>query len=129
MKPYQKISRWTPRVLCIIAILFISMFAFDAFSPEMTFWQNLGSLLMHLLPSFVLIAFLVVAWKWELTGGILITLVGLATAPFIYNLNFQRTQSVSTTIGAVLIVNLPFIVIGILFIVSYFMNRKRIAVE
>lgn len=129
MKPYQKISRWTPRVLCIIAILFISMFAFDAFSPEMTFWQNLGSLLMHLLPSFVLIAFLVVAWKWELTGGILITLVGLATAPFIYNLNFQRTQSVSTTIGAVLIVSLPFIVIGILFIVSYFMNRKRIAVE
>lgn len=129
MKPYQKIFRWTPRVLCIIAILFISMFAFDAFSPEMTFWQNLGSLLMHLLPSFVLIALLVVAWKWELAGGILITLVGLATAPFIYNLNFQRTQSVSTTIGAVLIVNLPFIVIGILFIVSYFLNRKRIAVE
>lgn len=124
MKPYQKILRWTPRVLCIIAILFISMFAFDAFSPGMTFWQKAGSLLMHLLPSFILVAFLVVAWKWELTGGILIALVGLAATPFIYNLNFQRTQSVSTTIGVVLMVTVPFIIIGVLFIVSYCLNRK-----
>lgn len=125
MKPYRKILRWTPRVLCIIAILFISMFAFDAFSPEMTFWQNLGSLLMHLLPTFILIAFLVVAWKWELTGGILITLVGLAATPVIYNLNYQRTQSVNTTIGIILMVTMPFIIIGILFIISYFINRKH----
>jgi len=100
------------------------MFAFDAFSPEMTFWQKAGSLLMHLLPSFILVAFLVVAWKWELTGGILIALVGLAATPFIYNLNYQRTHSVSTTIGIILMVTLPFVIIGILFIVSYFLNRK-----
>ncbi len=124
MKPYQKILRWTPRILCIIAILFISMFAFDAFSPEMTIWQNLGSLLMHLLPSFVLIAFLVVAWTWELTGGILIALVGLAATPFIYNLNFQRTHSVSTSVGVILMVTLPFIITGVLFIISYYVNRK-----
>lgn len=125
MKPYQRILRWTPRVLCIIAILFISMFAFDAFSPGRTFWQNIGALIMHLLPSFILIAFLVVAWNRELTGGILITLVGLAATPFIYNLNFQRTQSVGTTIGVVMMVTVPFIIIGVLFIISYFLNRKQ----
>jgi hypothetical protein len=80
---------------------------------------------MHLLPSFILIAFLVVAWNWELTGGILITLVGLAATPFIYNLNFQRTQSVGTTIGVVMMITVPFIIIGVLFIISYFLNRKQ----
>ncbi len=124
MKPYQKILRWTPRVLCIVAILFISMFAFDSFSHERTFFQNLGSLLMHLLPTFILIAFLVVAWNWELTGGILIALTGLAATPFIYNLNFQRTQSVSTSLGVILMITLPLIIIGALFIISYFINRK-----
>lgn len=124
MKPYQKILRWTPRVLCIVAILFISMFAFDSFSHERTFFQNLGSLLMHLLPTFILVAFLVVAWNWELTGGILIALTGLAATPFIYNLNFQRTQSVSTSLGVILMITLPLIIIGALFIISYFINRK-----
>ena len=124
MKPYQKILRWTPRVLCIVAILFISMFAFDSFSHERTFFQNLGSLLMHLLPTFILIAFLVVAWIWELTGGILIALTGLAATPFIYNLNFQRTQSASTSLGVILMITLPLIIIGALFIISYFINRK-----
>ena len=125
MKPYQKILRWTPRVLCIIAILFVSMFSFDAISPERTFWQNIGSLIMHLLPSFIMIAFLVVAWYWELTGGILIALVGLVATPFIYNLNLQRTGSVGTTLGVVLMITVPFIIIGALFIISYFLNRKQ----
>ncbi|MCU0457829.1 MAG: hypothetical protein MUE37_01900 [Bacteroidales bacterium] len=100
------------------------MFAFDSFSHERTFFQNLGSLLMHLLPSFILVAFLVVAWHWELTGGILIALVGLAATPFIYNLNFQRTQSVNTSLWVIVMINLPFIIIGILFIISHFINRR-----
>lgn len=125
MKPYQKILRWTPRVLCIIAILFVSMFSLDAISPESTFWQNAGSLLMSLLPSFVLVSFLVVAWKWELTGGILIAILGLAATPFIYNLNLQRTGSAGTALGVVLMITVPFIIIGALFIISYFLNRKQ----
>lgn len=115
--------------MCIIAILFISMFAFDSFSHERTLLQNLGSLLLHLLPSFILVAILVVAWYWELVGGILIALVGLAAAPFIYNLNFQRTQSVNTSLGVILMVTFPFILIGILFIVSHFVNRRIMAGE
>ena len=65
-----KIFHWVPRILCILAILLISMFALDSFSPERTFWQNLGAFLIHLIPSFALIALLIVAWKWELPGGI-----------------------------------------------------------
>ncbi len=125
MKPYQKILLWTPRILFIIAILFISMFAFDAFSPERNFWQNTAALLMHLLPSFVLVALLVVAWKRELTGGILITILGLAATPVLFNLNSQRHSTFGETLGIVLMLTLPFIITGILFIVSHYVNRRH----
>ena len=125
MKTSVKIAHWVPRILCILAILFISMFALDSFSPERTFMQNFGALLIHLLPSFVLIALLIVAWKWELIGGIIFTVIGIAASPFIYNLNFQRNHSVGASISSVLIVTLPFIVIGILFIVSHYLKKKE----
>lgn len=129
MKPYQKILWWTPRVLCIIAILFMSLFAFDVFSPGRTFWQNLGALLMHLLPSFVLVAILIFAWKWELIGGILITILGLVATPFLFNLNSRPDKTLVETLGIALMLTLPFIIAGILFIISHHVNNRASAGE
>lgn len=129
MKPYQKFLWWTPRVVCILAIAFVSLFAFDAFAPGRTFWQNLAGLLIHLIPSLVLIALLVVAWKWELIGGMLITILGLAATPVIFNINDRPGNTMVQTLGIALLVTLPFIIAGILFIVSHFVNKRRIPDE
>jgi hypothetical protein len=120
-----KIFHWLPRILCILAILFISMFALDSFSPERTFWQNLGAFLIHLIPSCVLIALLLIAWKWELIGGIIFTIIGLGMSPFIYSHNFHMNHSVGKSLGVILIITVPFIIVGILFIVSHFMKKKQ----
>ncbi|MGE5348118.1 MAG: hypothetical protein ACM3NP_02460 [Actinomycetota bacterium] len=125
MNTLEKLLHRTPRILFILAIAFISLFAFDAFSPGWTFLQNLGSLMLHLVPTFILIALLVVAWKWELAGGILITLVGLVVTPFLYNMNYQRTSSANSAFVVILMITLPFIIIGILFIISHFIKRKH----
>ncbi|MCU0379028.1 MAG: hypothetical protein MUC78_12310 [Bacteroidales bacterium] len=125
MTTTAKIIHWTPRVLCIVAILFISMFAADSFSSERTFFQNLGALMMHLIPSFMLVAFLIFAWKYEFLGGILFILLGLGFSFFIYNLNFDRTQSVSTALQATVMLTVPFVVVGILFIVSHHLKRRQ----
>jgi len=71
MKSSNKVLYWTARILCILAILFISLFALDSVSPERTFWQNTTALLMRLIPSAVLLAILIIAWKWEKVGGII----------------------------------------------------------
>lgn len=125
MSTSVKILHWLPRILCVLAILLISMFALDSFSPERTFWQNLGAFLMHLIPSFVLIALLIVAWKWELIGGITFATIGLAMSPFIYNHNFHMNHSVGKSLLVLLIVTVPFIIVGILFIVSHFVKRRQ----
>lgn len=125
MKISIKILHWTPRVLCILAILFISMFALDAFEGNAGFWQKIGDFLIHLIPTYVLIAALIVAWKWELIGGIIYCLIGLGFAPFIYLLNHNRNHSsVGQSLLNALIITVPFIIVGILFLVSFYYKKK-----
>jgi hypothetical protein len=127
MKTSVKLFHWLPRIICILAILFVSIFAADAFAPGLTLWQQLGAFFVHLIPSFVLIAILIVAWKWELVGGIIIALIGIATSPFIFILNHNRNHfSVGASLGVVLMITFPFIVVGILFIVSHMLKKKNL---
>jgi hypothetical protein len=124
MKTSAKLLHWIPRVLVILAILFVSMFAFDSFSPERTAWQNTIALLMHLSPSFVLLAILVVAWKWEKVGGIILTVVGVALSFSVFMLNFRRNHSVWMSLLIILMVCIPFVAAGVLFIVSDYKKKK-----
>ena len=118
-----KLFHWTPRIICILAILFVSLFALDAFEPGLTLWQQIGAFLIHLIPSFILLAILVVAWKWENIGGIIFIIIGLALSPFVFNMNFKMTHSIWMSLGIILMITIPFVVVGILFLMSY--NRKR----
>lgn len=120
-----KLLHWTPGVLCILAILFISMFAMDAFNPQLTLWHQIRGFLIHLLPSYILIAILWVAWKWERTGGIILTVFGLVTTPLVWNINYSMNHSVSTTLGVIFLITFPFILIGLLFIASHYAKKRQ----
>ena len=124
MKTSLKILHWTPRIFCILAILFVSLFALDAFEPGQTIWRQIGAFLIHLIPSFILTAMLVVAWKWELVGGIIFIAIGIGFTPFIYINNYQMNQSVWMSISIIATITLPFILVGVLFILNHFMRRK-----
>ena len=124
MKSSIAIVHWLPRILCVAAIFFISLFALDAFAPGLTFWQQIGAFLIHLVPSFILLALLILAWKWELIGGIIFILIGLGFSPFIYTHNYAMNHSVWMSISIILIITFPFVVVGILFIVSHFMKKR-----
>ena len=119
------ILHWTPRILCILSILFISIFAFDAFEPGLTIWQQLAAFAMHLLPSSILFMMLVVAWRWELAGGIVFMLLGLGLSPFIYTHNYAMNHSVSMSIGIIMMITFPFFLVGLLFVASYLVKKKQ----
>jgi hypothetical protein len=125
MKPSLKIIHWTPRILCILAILFVSMFALDSFSPGIPLWKQIVGFFMHMIPSFVLIIFLLVAWKWELIGGAIFIILGLGLMPFIYMMNYHMNHSVWMSLEVILLINAPFVVVGILFILSHFLKQKN----
>lgn len=112
------VLHWVPRILMILSILFISLFALDAFTPGNTLWQNIGSFLMNLIPSFILITILIIAWKWERTGGIILTILSLIFIVLVFNLNLRRNHSVLASLGIVAIICVPSLVAGILFLYS-----------
>ena len=126
MKKTLQILHWSPRILCIMAILFVSMFALDAFDPKLTLLQQIGGFLIHLIPSFVLLACLIVAWKWELIGGIILASIGIGFSPFVYQLNYHRIHDVGACLVILLMITFPFIVVGFLFIMSHIMKKKNL---
>jgi len=125
MTTKEKIIRWLPRLLCIGAILFISMFALDAFEPGKPFGQQLLDFMMHLIPTYILLLLLWVAWKKPFIGGILFAIIGIITSPFVYNLNYNRTHSVMTSLSIILMITVPFIVVGVLFLVSHKRDKSK----
>ncbi len=126
MKTSIRLFHWSPRILCILAVLFISLFAADSFAPGLTIWQQLGAFFIHLIPSFILLALLAVAWKWERIGGIIFMVIGFGLSPFVFMLNYSRNHSIGMSLVVILVITFPFIVVGILFIISHFMKKKNL---
>ena len=68
---------WAPRVLGILYILFLSMFALDVFGEQLSVGQTMIALAMHLIPSAVMIAAVAIAWRWPAIGGLIFIAAGL----------------------------------------------------
>ena len=68
---------WAPRALSTLFILFVSMFALDVFQEGHGFWQTLAALAIHLIPSFLMLATLLIAWRHEWVGAALFAVFGV----------------------------------------------------
>jgi hypothetical protein len=78
---------WTPRALSIVFIAFLSIFALDVFDEHLGLWRTVLALTMHLIPSFVLVAALVLAWRWEWIGAALYAGAGLLYVGWVVSLS------------------------------------------
>jgi hypothetical protein len=68
---------WTPRILGILFAAFISLFALDVFGAGYSAGELVVALLMHLIPTGLVVVALVIAWRWEWLGAILFAALGL----------------------------------------------------
>jgi hypothetical protein len=76
-KSIKQILFWSPRSLSILFVLFLSLFALDVFGEGYSFWETILALLIHLIPNFILVVALVLAWRWEWVGAALFTGFGV----------------------------------------------------
>ncbi|MBI5836407.1 MAG: hypothetical protein HZB25_04095 [Candidatus Eisenbacteria bacterium] len=112
----RNILFWAPRGLTFAFALFTSIFALDVFGHG-TIWQQQLALLMHLIPTFVLLIVLALAWRWEWIGGVIY--LGLAVAYFIFPPNHGRLGW-----DAYALIAGPMIVMGVLFLVGWFWREE-----
>jgi hypothetical protein len=68
---------WSPRIICILSAAFISIFAMDVFDEGRRVWETLLTLMIHLIPTFALVLTLIIAWRWEIVGGIVFNVLGI----------------------------------------------------
>ncbi len=115
MKDKKKLLFWIPRILSILFILFLSLFATDVFN-EYTFPDVLLALFMHLIPSFVLLAILVLSWKNDLCGGSLYFLGWIGFLLFFWNREHLGVQFLLFS---------PLLVTSLMFFVSYLINKRK----
>lgn len=105
---------WTPRVLGILYAAFISIFALDVFGEGHGFWGTALALLMHLIPTALIILVLVIAWRWGWAGALLYIGLGLW-----YSLGFARRHP-----EWILGIAGPVFLIGILFFLDWLYRTK-----
>ncbi|HEX6384502.1 MAG TPA: hypothetical protein VF177_07520 [Anaerolineae bacterium] len=108
-KSVKQILFWTPRVLSVLFAIFISLFAFDVFDEGYTFWQTILALLIHLIPTGIILLGLALSWRWEWIGAILFT--GLSV--------FYLVAAQGQHWSAYLLISGPLFLIGALFLLNW----------
>ncbi|MFA7707951.1 MAG: hypothetical protein WCX73_03305 [Candidatus Pacearchaeota archaeon] len=114
---------WSPRILTILFICFLALFSLDVFDGNSSLSQILLGLLMHNIPSLILLVVLIISWKYELFGAIAFALAGL-----FYILMIALPISINSfniyNFIAILTISLPAFIIAILFYLNYLKKKK-----
>jgi hypothetical protein len=101
----KRILYWLPRTLSLGLALFLSLFALDVFTEAYLFWETILALIIHMLPTCLILIVLAIAWHWERLGGSIFIILSIA---FLLLSRFE--------LEAFLIIGLPALVIGGLFL-------------
>lgn len=72
----KRLLFWAPQLLCVLFAVFVAIFALDVFSEHYGFWKTILALLIHLIPSGIILGILAISRRWEWAAGVL--LIGLA---------------------------------------------------
>ncbi len=114
----QQLLYWAPRALCIVFALFSAMFALDVFKEGQSLGEMFLALLLHLIPTFLIILVLVIAWRWEWIGGVFTVGLAVVYAAWAWGKPFGSM--------AIPLISGILLVIGVLFLLNwYFRDALR----
>jgi hypothetical protein len=110
--PAHQLLYWAPRALCIVFALFISLFALDVFDEGKGFLATFLALLMHLIPTFLLLFVLAISWRREWIAGILFPLLGILYVVWAWSKPFGVWSTLLLMAG-------PLVLTGALFLLNW----------
>ena len=113
----NKLLFWSPRVLGILIAIFVSLLALDVFAEGYSSWEIVVALAMHLIPTFVILIALAIAWRWPWLGGLLFVALGV-----LYITLFWEPSN----LPAYLVISGPMFLAGVLFLlVGYYRSGSQ----
>jgi len=103
---------WTPRIAGLAMAVFLGLFALDAFSGR-TPLEAIPAFAMHLLPALVVLAAVVLAWRFPLLGAAAFAVLAAGYGVMVH----WRLDWVAAIAG-------PLVAIGLLFLLSCRTNPR-----
>ncbi len=108
---------WAPRILSMAFVVFVSLFAMDVFEENVGFWPTLQALVIHLIPTLVLLVALILAWRREWIGAVVYAAMGVLYIVWVTTL--QRPVPSATRLGWVIMIAGPAFLIAALFFANW----------
>jgi hypothetical protein len=115
----QRLLFWTPRILGILFASFLSLFALDVFSEGQGLGEVILPLLIHLVPVYVVVIALIVAWRWPVVGAIVFPALAVC---YVFMSRVRFHWAVYVTIPV------PLVILGVLFFLNW-KYRVQLRVE
>ena len=115
-EPVKRLLFWTPRILCILFAVFVSIFALDVFGTGAGFWRTVLAFLMHMIPTGILVLVLLASWRWEWIGGIIFPALGVFYIVSMWGRRFPWRVYV--------MMSGPLFVLGTLFLIGWFYRAQ-----
>ena len=112
----KSILRWSPRILSLLIAGWLAVFALDAFGGNQGFWETVLALVMHVVPTGLVLLVLVLSWRWPLVGAVgFLSLAVLQPLLTLGRFNWTGT----------LIISGPLLLASALFLVDWLTTRRR----
>jgi hypothetical protein len=111
----KRLLYWVPRILTMLFAVFVSVFALDVFDEHLSFGPLMLALFLHLIPTFVLLIGLVLAWRWEWIGAVAYCALGVL---YIYNFAGRFPPLTYVVIAG------PLFLIGALFAANWILRKE-----
>lgn len=110
----NRVIYWLPRGAALLYIAFLSIFAGDVFE-QYRGWEAILPLIIHLLPSLVLLLVVMAAWKYELIGALLFL---MAATGYVCIVGLDRDWSWYAAIAG------PALVVSMLFFLGWWRKSR-----
>ena len=114
-QPVKRVVFWLPRILCLLFAIFLSLLALDVFGEGYGFWGTIVALVMHLVPTGIVLIALAIAWRWDWIGAILFVALGVGYLIIAWGKFDWVTY---------LLIGGPLFLVGALFLVSWLCCRE-----
>jgi len=114
-KIMNKAVYWTPRILTIVFIIFISLFALDSFDGNLSFMEKIKGFLIHLIPSAFVVVILYFSWEHEIFGAVAFLLLAIGYSIMVWG---------KFPLATCFIISGPMIIISLLFFMGSRTKQK-----
>lgn len=118
MDDKHSVVLWSARALAILMSAFLALFALDAWSDEQSVWRSAGGVLIHLLPSALVLGVILVSWRRQWIGGVAFVVLAIAYAVIVrFRLDW------------VAVISGPLLVIALLYLWSWWSEHVHLQAQ